>query len=138
MQQLITDEIARQDAQLGENGEGGDETKPNSEAADEQNNDNRSTGSSSSSSNDDPTQCNPGYIYKPRTGRGCVQENCNSESIPNAHYSYTGDCICGSAGSINENPDDPNTPCRYDKSFSDCPNCVYACVHAKEECPEAP
>jgi hypothetical protein len=137
MQQLIADEIERQDAQLeqetsGDGAESG-ETKPNS-ASDDSGSGNNTSGSGS----DDPTQCKPGYIFKPNTGRGCVQANCNNESIPHAHYSYTGDCICGSAGSINENPDDPNTPCRYDKSFSDCPNCVYACVKSGVECPEAP
>jgi hypothetical protein len=139
MQQLIVDEIERQDAQLGEetaeDGAESGENKPNTEAADESN---AGTNTSGSTGSDDPTQCDSGYVYKPRTGRGCVQENCNNESIAHAHYSYTGDCICGSAGSINEKPDDPNKACRYDLSYSACPGCVYACVQAKQECPEMP
>lgn len=142
MQQLIVKEIERQDAQL-EQETAGDGAKDGAESGETNANsasDDSSTDTTTSGSigSDDPSQCDPGYIYKPNTGRGCVQANCNGESITHAHYSYTGDCICGSAGSINENPDDPNKACRYERSFSDCPGCVYACVQAKQECPEAP
>ncbi len=78
--------------------------------------------------------CPKGYVFNSNSGVGCQQENCGS--IPGAHYSYVGYCICGSSGSINENPDDPNKACGYDNGYSGCPGCVYACVHADEECPE--
>jgi hypothetical protein len=81
-------------------------------------------------------KCGPGYEFKPRSGTGCVQANCNS--IPNAHWSYTGTCVCGSAGSINENPNDPNKACYLPADCGPCKSCVYACVHFDEECPDIP
>jgi hypothetical protein len=79
-------------------------------------------------------ECNQGYEFKPRSGVGCVQIDC--PDIPNAHYSYTGTCVCGSSGSINENPDDPNQECYRSRDYKDCPGCVYACVHLDERCPD--
>ena len=79
------------------------------------------------------TDCEPGYKFNRNSGVGCQQENCYD--IPNAHYSYTGACICGTSGSINEKPTDPNKSCAYDNSNTSCPGCVYACIHFEEECP---
>lgn len=79
------------------------------------------------------TDCKNGYKFNRNSGIGCQQINCND--IPDAHYSYTGDCICGTAGSINEKPTDPNKSCRYDNSYTSCPGCVYACIHSDEKCP---
>ena len=78
--------------------------------------------------------CRPGYKFNRNSGVGCQQENCGS--VPGAHYSYEGHCICGSSGSINENPDDPNKACSYRNDHESCPGCVYACVHVDEECPD--
>lgn len=88
---------------------------------------------------DDPNdKCPSGYAYKPRYGVDCVQINCEEGKIPNAHLSYTGDCVCGSSGSINENPEDPNKECSYGSDNKSCPGCVYACVGLKDECPKKP
>ncbi len=78
--------------------------------------------------------CKPGYIWKPNSGVGCVQENCND--IPDAHWGYVQDCVCGSSGSIHEKDTDPNKECIYSADHESCPSCVYACVHNDEECPE--
>jgi hypothetical protein len=67
------------------------------------------------------------------SGVGCKQVNCST--ISNAHYSYEGYCICGSAGSINENPKDPNKRCALPHENAGCPDCVFACVHNNESCP---
>lgn len=80
-----------------------------------------------------PDDCKPGYEWRPRSGVGCVQTNCND--VPDAHWGYTQDCVCGSSGSINENPNDPNKECHYPQDHASCPGCVYACVYADEECP---
>lgn len=77
-------------------------------------------------------KCPSGYVYRPSWGVDCVQVNCTS--VANAHYSSTGHCICGSAGSIAENPKDPNKICMFSQSYSSCPSCVYACIHLEEEC----
>ena len=81
-----------------------------------------------------PEDCGPGYIFDTRAGPKCIQENCND--IEHAHYSYTFDCICGSSGSINENPEDPNKECSYPSDYKACPGCLYACVPFDEPCPE--
>jgi len=81
-------------------------------------------------------QCGAGYDFRPRTGVGCVQTNCND--VPNAHYSYVHYCVCGSSGSINENPNDPNKECHLPPNCGPCPSCVYACVHFDEACPALP
>jgi len=81
-------------------------------------------------------RCPSGYVYRPRSGVECVQISCEKGQIPNAHPSYTGRCVCGSAGSINENPQDPNKACSYPADYKSCPGCVYACVHSDEECPK--
>lgn len=83
-------------------------------------------------------QCPPGYHFERMSGVGCVQTNCKEGKIPSAHLSYTGQCICGSAGSIAENPSDPNKACRLPASCAPCPGCVYACVKTNEECPPIP
>jgi hypothetical protein len=77
--------------------------------------------------------CPAGFVFDPRSGVGCKQADC--ASIPSAHYSYEGYCVCGSSGSINENPSDPNKECGYPSEHSACPGCLYACVHLNEECP---
>lgn len=76
--------------------------------------------------------CAPGYVFNRNSGVGCQQKNCYD--VPSAHYSYEGYCICGSSGSINENPADPNKACSHGNENESCPGCVYACVHADEEC----
>lgn len=81
----------------------------------------------------DISDCAPGYEFRPSSGVGCVQINC--ASVPDAHYSYTSRCICGSAGSINEDPSDPNKGCYYGNEHTSCPGCLYACVHTDEPCP---
>ena len=60
--------------------------------------------------------------------------NCND--IPDAHHSYVLDCVCGSSGAMEENPEDPNKECSYPSDYASCPGCVYACVHLDEDCPE--
>ncbi len=82
----------------------------------------------------DITDCKNGYKFNPRSGVGCQQINCND--IPDAHYSYTGACICGSSGSINEKPTDPNKECAYPLDHQSCPGCVYACVGLNDPCPD--
>ncbi len=79
------------------------------------------------------SDCSAGYEFQRMSGVGCVQKNC--ALVPNAHYSYEGYCICGSAGSINENPNDPNKRCTLPHDNAACPDCVYACVHNNEDCP---
>lgn len=78
--------------------------------------------------------CPTGYEFQPSSGVGCVQINCGL--VPDAHYSYTSRCICGSAGSVNENPADPNKACYYGNDYSACPGCLFACVHIDEDCPD--
>ncbi len=78
-------------------------------------------------------ECKPGYTWQRMSGVGCVQDDC--KSIPNAHYSYTKDCICGSSGSVNENPNDPNKACHREWEYKSCPGCLYACIHTDELCP---
>jgi len=91
---------------------------------------------SSTNQSDSINGCDPGYIFVANTGRGCVQKDCKEGKIPNAHLSYTGDCVCGSSGSINENPNDPNKECSRNASFESCPGCVYACVNLNQDCPQ--
>jgi len=81
----------------------------------------------------DSGDCKPGYEWEPRSGVGCVQKNC--KDIPNAHFGYVKDCVCGSSGNIQENDKDPNKECYYPADHKSCPKCVYACVHHDEECP---
>lgn len=81
----------------------------------------------------DENGCKPGYHWDIKIGK-CIQTNCND--VPNAHYSYVLDCVCGSSGSINENPDDPNKECHYPLNYPSCPGCVHTCVGLKQDCPE--
>ncbi|MFA6098303.1 MAG: hypothetical protein WCV50_01310 [Patescibacteria group bacterium] len=80
--------------------------------------------------------CPAGYEWQRMSGVGCVQINC--ATVPDGHYSYTSQCICGSSGSEWENAADPNKECNYSHDYASCPNCLYACVHLNEECPAAP
>lgn len=82
-------------------------------------------------------KCRNGYEWNVKLGK-CIQSNCYPDQIPHAHHSYVLDCVCGSSGSIDENPDDPNKECAYPASYEACPGCVYACVGLKEDCPEPP
>ena len=77
--------------------------------------------------------CGPGYTWDRMSGVGCKQTNCND--IGDAHYSYTGHCICGSSGSINEDPTDPNKECYKGSDNEGCSGCLYACVGLDEDCP---
>jgi hypothetical protein len=79
-----------------------------------------------------PQDCAAGYEFQRRFIK-CVQSDCYD--VEHAHLSYTGDCVCGSSGSINENPEDPNKECSMPLDHASCPNCVYACVHLDEPCP---
>ena len=85
---------------------------------------------------DSADECPNGYTWDMKIGK-CIQINCGDGSIPNAHYSYVKDCVCGSSGSINENPDDPNKECKYSLYYEACPGCVYSCVHKDIECSES-
>lgn len=78
--------------------------------------------------------CPNGYVWDRMSGVGCKQENCND--IEHAHWSSVGYCVCGSSGSINENPEDPNKECAYGQDYKACPGCVYACVGLDEDCPD--
>lgn len=77
-------------------------------------------------------ECAPGWSWSRRVV-ACVQTNCNS--VQHAHYGYAGDCVCGSSGSIRENPNDPNIECSHPRDHATCPGCVYACVHRGQQCP---
>jgi hypothetical protein len=77
--------------------------------------------------------CKSGYKLCPRCGISCIQANCNE--IESGHYSYESYCICGSSGSIAENPKDPNKECYRGADYAACPGCLYACVHFEEDCP---
>lgn len=105
------------------------ENLPKPEASEEKSEDKASSGSSEQKSDG----CPNGYVFCARCGISCIQANCNE--VDDGHYSYDGHCICGSAGSINENPDDPNKACYYSREYESCPGCLYACVHSKEDCP---
>ncbi len=76
--------------------------------------------------------CPLGYEWSPRFV-GCVQSNCGS--VEHAHLSYTGGCVCGSSGAINENPEHPNKECSRPSDDPSCPNCVFACVRHDQRCP---
>ncbi len=84
----------------------------------------------------DENGCAPGYAFSPRSGISCIQTDCSQVEF--GHYSYESYCICGSSGSIAENPTDPNKECNYPSNYRSCPGCLYACVHLDEECPELP
>jgi len=78
--------------------------------------------------------CPTGFVWDRMSGVGCKQADC--ATIPDAHYSYEGYCVCGSSGSINEDPAGPNKECGRPSDNTACPGCVYACVHLNEECPD--
>lgn len=78
-------------------------------------------------------KCPAGYAYRPSWGKDCIQVNC--PNVQDAHWDSTGGCVCGSSGSIAENPEDPNKECAFPREYSSCPSCIYACVHFEEDCP---
>lgn len=39
--------------------------------------------------------CPPGFGWDRMSGPGCVQADCVDVAKPNSHFSWTGDCICG-------------------------------------------
>ncbi len=80
----------------------------------------------------DADGCTPGWEWSTKVGK-CIQSNCSS--VSHAHYSYVLDCVCGSSGSIAEDPNDPNKECSYPANYGSCPGCVYACVGLQDECP---
>ncbi|MCK4623342.1 MAG: hypothetical protein KAT62_14155 [Desulfuromonadales bacterium] len=75
--------------------------------------------------------CPLGYHYD-RKSANCIQSDCFD--IPHAHYTPGGQCVCGSSGSMMENPSDPNKECILPKNPS-CQGCVYACVGLNDLCP---
>ena len=77
--------------------------------------------------------CPPGYFFDRNSGVGCKQTYCND--ITNAHWSYEGRCVCGSSGSVNEDPKGPNKECFLPHDDTTCPDCIVACVHHNEKCP---
>ncbi len=78
------------------------------------------------------TDCPTGYVWDTNTIK-CIQANC--DKIADAHWSYVGDCVCGSSGSIYEDPADPNKECAYGPDHTACPRCIYACVGLDQDCP---
>jgi len=83
----------------------------------------------------DKDGCYPGYEWSIKVG-DCVQTNC--DSVTDGHYSYVLDCLCGSSGSVAEDPKDPNKECYQRSDYAACPSCLYACVGLKAECPDYP
>ena len=77
--------------------------------------------------------CRPGYERSGWFSNECVQVDC--ETVTHAHYSYVGDCVCGSSGSKDEKDSDPNKECYRPADYKSCPSCVYSCVGIKEPCP---
>lgn len=78
--------------------------------------------------------CLPGYKWDRLTG--CIQTNCYNEAIPHAHWSHIGKCVCGSSGSIDEDPKDYNQECAYGADYESCPGCVYKCDKLNGDCVE--
>ncbi len=83
----------------------------------------------------DEDGCKPGWEWDIKIGK-CIQSNC--ADVSNAHYSYVLDCVCGSSGSVAENPDDPNKECSYPLNYGPCSGCVYSCVELDADCPDLP
>jgi hypothetical protein len=83
----------------------------------------------------DKNGCYPGYEWSIKVG-DCIQTNC--DSVTDGHYSYVLDCLCGSSGSIAEDPNDNNKECYQRSDNASCPSCLYACVGLKAECPDYP
>ena len=83
----------------------------------------------------DEKGCYPGYEWDVKDGK-CKKSNCNS--IVDGHWSYAVDCVCGSSGSVEENPDDNNKECYQRSDNASCPSCLYSCVGLKAECPAYP
>lgn len=77
--------------------------------------------------------CPPGYFFDRMSGVGCKQTNCNE--VQDAHWSYEGRCVCGSSGSMNEDPKGQNKECFFPHTDTSCPDCVVKCVHHEETCP---
>jgi|GEM_PF-1398162 len=83
-------------------------------------------------------KCPSGYEWDPKSGVGCIQSDCYDEAIKHAHWDFTGRCVCGTSGSMNEKPTDPNKECTLPLNCGPCPGCVYACVTHAQECPPIP
>jgi len=80
-------------------------------------------------------ECPSGFVWQRMSGVGCVQENCFS--VPNAHLSYTSQCICADGYSGCYEPVDY---AGFDKKKCgpNCPNSrLVACVKKGETCPGA-
>jgi hypothetical protein len=75
-------------------------------------------------------ECPSGYVWSTRS-ISCIQEDCNE--IPDAHYGYTLNCVCGTSGSINEKLTNPNKECSYPSDYSACPVCVYAIKRSRND-----
>jgi len=88
-------------------------------------------------------ECPPGFVWNRMSGPGCIQADCNSNSIPHAHYSYTQDCICGTDDCVGDRLCvecyEPVDYTGFDKKKCGvfCPNVrLYLCVKAGEKCPD--
>ncbi|MFC1678460.1 hypothetical protein ACFLZ9_01840 [Patescibacteria group bacterium] len=139
--------LEEQDEATGDDGEGGYDN-PSTDSGEEKKEEKKSSSASEEATEDkgedgkhvknpadipvDEHGCKPGYDFKPNFGISCVQADCND--IPDAHWSYEGYCVCGSSGSMKENPEDPNGECKYKNTYAACPGCVYACIYLDEEC----
>lgn len=75
--------------------------------------------------------CLPGYHFD-RTSGNCIQTD--SHDVMHPHYTPGGQCVCGTSGSIVENPDDRNKECMFSRDNANCPGCVYQCTHFDEPC----
>jgi len=73
-------------------------------------------------------RCKSGYIWEPKAEVGCVQIDCRE--IVDADWNYFGICVCDETNS------DKSKECYRDINYKPCPRCVYACVHANEDCPD--
>lgn len=77
--------------------------------------------------------CPEGYFFDRMSGVGCKQTHC--ADVPHGHWSYEGYCVCGSSGSTQENPLDPNKECYLPREDTSCSGCLAKCVHFNEPCP---
>lgn len=84
----------------------------------------------------DADGCLPGYHFDRISGTGCIQTNCYNEAIAHAHWDSLGHCVCGSSGSIAEDPTDYIQECSYGKDYATCPGCVYKCEKIGGDCVE--
>ncbi|MBI5032046.1 MAG: hypothetical protein HZB51_16055 [Chloroflexi bacterium] len=79
-------------------------------------------------------QCPPGFTWQRLSGVGCIQTNC--QTIPNARYGYTGNCICNEGYGGCAVPVDYSN---FDRTLCG-PFCPYSslvhCLKAGETCPD--